>query len=281
MTHARRLPAPPPTATATLADDDAPLLALHCSGAGGRAFDGWRRRLPDAATLLTPDLLGSGAEPAWPLGAATSLAAEAARLAALLPPQGLHVFGHSYGGAVALELARHWPGRVRSLTLYEPVRFALLHDTPALWRAITEVGRRIGALTLAGQAVQAAELFVDYWSGAGRWAATPAPRQATLASRMGKVQAEFEALFVDRVRAAEYAALRLPVHLVTGDRSPAPALRVAERLAEALPSARLTRLCGLGHMGPLEDPAAVMSLLPRPSLQSVPAPRPSRLPEAA
>jgi pimeloyl-ACP methyl ester carboxylesterase len=149
MTRARLLNATP-LATA-LRDDDMPLLALHCSGAGGRAFDGWRRRLPDAARLLTPDLMGSGAEPVWPLGAATSLAAEAARLAALLPPQGVHVFGHSYGGAVALELARHWPERVRSLTLYEPVRFALLDDTPVLWRAITEVGRRIGALTLAGR----------------------------------------------------------------------------------------------------------------------------------
>jgi pimeloyl-ACP methyl ester carboxylesterase len=261
MTPARLLHAPP-TARPDDGDDDTPLLALHCSGAGGRAFDGWRRRLTGAGTLLTPDLMGSGAEPVWPLGAATSLAAEAARVAALLPPGGVHVFGHSYGGAVALELARHWPGRVRSLTLYEPVRFALLDDTPALWRAIVGVGRRIGALTLAGRATDAAELFVDYWSGRGRWAATPAPRQAALALRMSKVQAEFEALFSDRLRAPDLAALDLPVHLLTGETSPAPALRVAERLAEALPSARLTRLRGLGHMGPLEDPAAVTALLP-------------------
>ncbi len=241
MTRTHHQHAPP---TAAVTDDDAPLLALHCSGAGARAFDGWRRRLPDPATLLTPDLMGSGVEPVWPLGAATSLAAEAARLAALLPPQRVHVFGHSYGGAVALELARHWPGRVRSLTLYEPVRFALLQDTPALWRAIVGVGRRIGALTLAGLATDAAELFVDYWSGPGRWAATPPARQAALAARMGKVQAEFEALFTDGVRASDYAALELPVHLVTGDRSPAPAPRVAECLSGALPMARLTRLRG-------------------------------------
>lgn len=280
MTLARLLHAAPP-ADAAGVDDDAPLLALHCSGGGGRSFDGWRRRLPAGATLLTPDLLGSGAEPVWPLGAATSLVAEAARVAALLPAQGVHVFGHSYGGAVALELARHWPARVRSLTLYEPVRFALLDDRPVLWRAITEVGRRIGALTLAGQATAAAELFVDYWSGRGRWAATPAPRQAALAMRMGKVQAEFEALFSDRVRATDYRALGLPVQLITGDRSPAPALRVAERLAGLLPAARLTCLPDLGHMGPLEDPAAVMALLPVSSLPSLTTTPPSRLAEAA
>lgn len=239
---------------------DLPLIALHCSGAGGQAFETWRRRL--GGPLIAPDLLGSAPGDAWPRGEPTSLDAESARLEPLLPASGAHLFGHSYGGAVALQLALRQPQRVCSLTLYEPVRFALLRETPALWEAIVAVGRRIGTLTLARRDDEAAELFVDYWSQPGRWAALPPARRAALAARMPKVRAEFEALFNDRMPAAAYAGLPMPVHLIVGGRSPAPARQVADRLAAVCGTAWITRLPGQGHMAPLEDPGAVIAQLP-------------------
>lgn len=240
------------------------VIALHCSGAGGRVFDGYRALLDRDTDLIAPDLLGSGAESAWPIGAPVSLDAEAERLAPLLAhaADGVHLMGHSYGGAVAMQMALRWPRRVLGLTLYEPVRFALLDRQSVDWTAIVRVGQRIAALTRAQRLAAAAQSFVDYWSGPGTWARLPAPRQAAVADRMPKVGAEFEALFNDGVPPAAYAALTMPMVVLTGDRSPQPARRVAQRLVQACRHARLVRLPGRGHMGALEDPAAVVQHLP-------------------
>ena len=241
------------------------LIALHCSGAGGRAFDGYRELIDRDTRFVTPDLIGYGAaEPAWPAFAPASLDAEADRLAPLLRGDegGVHLLGHSYGGAVALQLALRWPQQVRSLTLYEPVRFALLRADPGLWAAITGVGRRIGELAMQGRLAESAELFVDYWARPGAWAALAPSRQAAVASRMSKVRAEFEAAFDDALAPSAYRALSMPVTVIAGGRSPAPARRIAERLVEACPDARLVRAPQCGHMGALERPDVVLSELP-------------------
>lgn len=248
------------------------LVALHSSGAGGRQWQGWRGLLPPAVELHTPDLLGYGVAE-WSAGAATTLDAEAqalhTQIAAL--PGGVHLLGHSYGGAVALQVALRWPRHVRSLTLYEPVRFALLRQAePALWQRIVGVGREIRALVQAGRSEDAAERFVDYWSRAGAWQALAPQRRQAVAKRMPKVAAEFDALFGDTLPESAYHGLRVPLRLLAGTRSPRPAQRVAERLVQIVPRAVLVRLDGLGHLGPIEDPARVAAQCLAPLRQSLP-----------
>ncbi|MET1081795.1 MAG: alpha/beta hydrolase, partial [Burkholderiales bacterium] len=190
---------------------------------------------------------------------------EAERLAPHVPAGGVDVFGHSYGAAVALQVALRWPERVRSLTLYEPVRFALLFgdsctQTAGEW--IAGIGHRIGLDVLSGNVRVAAERFVDYWSGGGTWTAMAPRQQHALAERMPKVHAEFVALFADRVPASAYRALAMPVHLLGGSRSPLPARMVLDVLAKAVPRATRTTLAGLGHMAPVTDPQRVAAGLP-------------------
>jgi pimeloyl-ACP methyl ester carboxylesterase len=244
-----------------------PVVALHSSGAGARQWASWRRLWP-ATDVVTPDLIGYADAPGDAPPRAVTLDDEAQRIAGLLDGQrsGVHVVGHSYGGAVALRLALRWPERVRSLWLYEPVLFALLRgdDEPA-WHDIVSAGREIGALARSGRLDDSAAMFVDYWSGRGAWAALPAPRRRAVAERMPKVAAEFDALFDDDVAPAAYRGLNVPVHLLAGTRSPRPARRVAQRLDTLLPKVRLGLLHGLGHMGPLADPprvAAAFGLAP-------------------
>jgi len=67
------------------------------------------------------------------------------------------------------------------------------------------------------------------------------------------VRAEFEALFADTLPAAAYRALRMPVRLITGSASPAPARAVVEILAQQCPAAGVVRLDGVGHMAPITD----------------------------
>ena len=130
------------------------VLALHCSGSSGRQWDAYAGLVPGGMRWVAPDLMGYGAAPDWKSGTPVTLKAEALRLEPLLGGGNVHLVGHSYGGAVALEMALRWPERVRSLTLYEPVRFALLlHDGGALepaGRSILSMGLRISALARAG-----------------------------------------------------------------------------------------------------------------------------------
>lgn len=238
------------------------VLFLHCSGSSARQWGPVTAALEEPVDAVPLDLIGYGADAgAWPADAPCSLDDEADRLAHWLQgPRPVHLVGHSYGGTVALQLALRWPSRVRSLTLYEPVRFALLFArrmTRAVGEAIVGVGRNIGARVMAGRNADAAGLFIDYWSGRGAWAAMSPRQQEVVATRMPKVRAEFEALFADPVPFAAYRRLTMPVLLLVGGRTLTPPRLVARLLAGALPRVARETLPGLGHMGPITHPATI------------------------
>lgn len=255
------MPFPAPLPSHGPHGDRASVIALHSSASGARQWEPWREFLPDAVELVAPELIGYEDGGGWSPAASLELADEAQRLAPLLErePGGVHLLGHSYGGAVALELALRWPQRVRSLTLYEPVRFGLLQapGTRALRAEVLALGQAVSALVHEQRLREAAERFVDYWSGAGAWEACNGRRRAGIAQAMPKVMAEFGALFADAVPVHAWRRLAMPVRLLCGSRSPAPTQRIAELLAQVCPRATLQRLEGLGHMGPVQAPARV------------------------
>lgn len=258
ITDIRRAPHP------TFHASRSPVICLHCSGSSGRQWQAYPNLLA-AARVVAPDLLGSGTQGHWLGEHDVSLADEVAALEPVLDRAGaaVHLVGHSYGGAVALAVAMRWPERVEGLYLFEPVRFALL-DNPgdrSAWNEITGVGQAIAAFARSGHLHASAEIFVDYWSGSGTWAALPPARREAVAARMPKVRAEFGALFADDTLPSQYASLPMPVHLFHGSSSPWPARRVVELLAAACGNARVTSLEGTSHMGPIEQPARFAALL--------------------
>jgi pimeloyl-ACP methyl ester carboxylesterase len=254
------------------------MMALHCSASSGRQWDAYPKLLPPGMRLLAPELMGYSPGDSWKPDTPVSVEKEARRLGPLLfsTDGDVHLVGHSYGGAVALQMALYWPDRIKTLTLFEPVRFALLaeHDHETTWKAIVGVGRRIGWHVLSGRLEEAAALFVDYWSGPGAWESVPATRRNAIAERMPKVRAEFEALFSDPVPASSYRALEMPMRLITGSTSPLPARKVTDIIARHCAHAEVVRLDGVGHMGPISH-ASLMA--PHLAFQ----PREAQLPLAA
>ncbi len=151
-------------------------------------------------------------------------------------------------------MALRHPERVRSLTLYEPVAFGIIGrmapDDAAL-DEIEEVAASVASLVRAGYTHDAARVFVGYWGGSRAWAALTEPQRKALMARMLVVPRHFEALFAARWDKELLKRLQMPVLLLRGGNTRAPARRVTELLAQALPHAQCGALPGAGHLGPV------------------------------
>jgi len=101
------------------------VIALHCSGAGASQWCTLAGTLGGRHELVAPEHYGSESTGPWTGGHTFTLADEAARVIALIDGSGdqLHLVGHSYGGAVALNAALARPGRIAGMALYEPSAF--------------------------------------------------------------------------------------------------------------------------------------------------------------
>lgn len=236
-----------------------PLVLLHSSMSSHRQWLALTDQLAATHCCYLPDLAGYGAEP-LPEAGIWSLAAEAELLLAALPEavrmQPLDVVGHSYGGALALHLARTHKLQVRKLVLFEPVAFHLLPQLPdarALWQEVRHLADALPALSPP----QAAARFIDYWQHQGFFAGLPARMQQQLAGQVAKVTLDFQALSQEQASLADYAdAVQCPVLLLSGSHSRQSAQRISAALQSALPDVRLQRL-ECGHMGPVTHPDLV------------------------
>lgn len=95
------------------------MLALHGLTGHGRRWQQLAAQLPDVA-IAAPDLIGHGRS-SW--HAPWSIDANVAALTALLDAQAdgpVVVVGHSFGGAVALQLSAARPDQVAALVLLDP-----------------------------------------------------------------------------------------------------------------------------------------------------------------
>jgi len=234
-----------------------PVVLLHSSGGSGAQWRSLTERLSPHRRVVAPDLYGYGETPGWSGRGVFSLAREAAVIEALLDRLGepAHLVGHSYGGAVALQIALARPGRLRSLTLIEPVAFHVLRHGEAVdWAALQEiiaVARHVAAAVTSGDYARGCEHFVDYWTGAGAWTSLPPARRDALVPRLAKVALDFHATLNAPAQLDDMRAIGVPTLLLQGARTPAPTRQICRRLADTLPEARLRIVAGAGHMLPL------------------------------
>ncbi len=244
-----------------------PVVLLHSTGASSGQ---WRRlaaELSDRFHVIAPDLCGYGGTGPWQGKGEISLAAEAAMVAALIErlDQPVHLVGHSFGGAVALRLAQDRPELLKSLVVIEPVAFHLLRAGDSIdsqaFDEISQVAAGVASAVACGDFQGGFGRFVDYWSGAGAWAAVPADRRGAMAQRLGKVALDFWSALNDPARLSDLADLDLPTLVIRGGTSPLPVRRVAWHLGRTLPQAQLETIERAGHMAPLTHPADVNPLV--------------------
>lgn len=243
--------------------DNAPTVMLLHSGAA--SSQQWRKLIQSLTPryrVLAPDLIGHGNTPLTQT--APTVDHELALLAALADRIAgpFHLIGHSYGGAVALELACAMPDRVASLALYEPVAFHLLRVAGESegWAEISAIARRHVALVDKGDLAGAAMVFIDYWVGKGALLAMPEEMRHYVVGRMHKIAADWRVLLAATPGAVDYGPLCMPVLLMSGTASPLAARSTAEILRDLLPAAEWRRLEGLPHMAPVSQPERINPL---------------------
>jgi len=244
-------------------------IALHCSGAGPGQWNGLAAALGAGHEVLAPEHYGSGSRGPWTGEHAFTLAAEGAGALALIDASDdkVHLVGHSYGGGVALEVALARPDRIASMALYEPSAFHLLRqmDGPGIdgYAEIVGIAQRVGAAIATGDCRGGVAAFVDYWNGAGAWAAIRPAAQHALIRWAPKAPLDFHALIENPTPADAYRALAFPVLLLRGEHAPRPTRPIAEGLTELLPPNSLIVVDGAGHMGPFTHAAEVSRLIAR------------------
>jgi pimeloyl-ACP methyl ester carboxylesterase len=242
------------------------VVLLHCSGSSGAQWRALATRLAARYSVIAPDLIGYGKAAPWS-GSEFSLAREAAAVRSLIGrlDQPVHLVGHSYGGAVALHIARTRPELLQTVALVEPSAFHLLRngdatDAAAL-REITAVAADASAALAVGDYSGGFGRFVDYWSGPGSWADMPPEKRAAFAPQLGKVVLDFHALFAEPAELEDVCDIAAPTLLVQGGCTALPSRCVCARLRVALPEAVFRVVQGAGHMLPITHREQVNALI--------------------
>jgi len=232
-----------------------PVVLLHSSmGSKGQ----WRalvERMRRSHRLIAIDLHGYGTSPMPRRGEPFTLQHEVRLIesvlsVALLPGETFHLVGHSYGAAVALQLARWRPLRLQSLALYEPVAIHLLPPQHPGRLELEAVRDELQRCADAGDALTGARGFIDYWSGAGAFAQLPRPVQNQLAQLVPKTLLDFAAIAREQSTPESYRHITVPVCLFAGTSGPRPPRDVLDVLAQALPHVRRHKV-EAGHMAPV------------------------------
>lgn len=245
-------------------------LFIHSTGTFPSMWGDLPAEVLADTVALTPSNLGYPPHPPLLRPTPFTPSDDAAHLLALLPAAGpVDLFGHSYGGLVALRLLPLLGPRVRSVFLFEPVIFGALAelrpDSPAALRAREMVEHSALFDDALGGTEPWLEAFIDYWNRPGSWARMPDALRDPIRQVGWKMYQEVVGAFFDLTGAPDRPLPPLPPHttLVMGERSPLEARAMVTLLHELNPHATLIDLPGLGHMAPVTHRPALVELLLR------------------
>jgi pimeloyl-ACP methyl ester carboxylesterase len=238
---------------------------LHSSLSSRRQWRKLQQQIQPHYRVMGLDLLGYGETPMPANAEGFSFAQEVDLVERLLERarSPVHLVGHSYGGAIALKTALRHPGRVHSVYAHEPVVFALLKSEGCLdeWNEIANISLGAAHQVEIRRPAQAAEGFVNYWSGAGAWQQLSEERKRAFEQTIPKIALDFAAISNDSDGLTEYQKLTMPVLLTAGDSGAQTGRRAAELLSGGLPRGSLRIVEGAGHLAPITDADRINAII--------------------
>lgn len=169
--------------------------------------------------------------------------------------------GLSWGGMTAMRVALRAPGRVSALALLDTSADAEARLARIRYRAMAAIYRRFGLRGFLERAV----LDVMLAPSTRRERPEIGRELARLLRSWDRagVGRAIRAVVIERpsIRHALGALASIPVLVIVGDEDRATPPWRSERIARAIPGARLERVSGAGHLSALEQPETVTRLL--------------------
>jgi pimeloyl-ACP methyl ester carboxylesterase len=245
-------------------DGDEAIVFLHASASGISQWRAYQRALSDRYVTAAVHLYGYGGTTPWHGPHRQRLADQAGLVGTVIQAIGrpVHVVGHSFGGAVALETARQRRDVVVSVAVYEPTVFwALQAEAPECSEEISGVVRSVQTGVASGDLGGAASGFVDYWAQDRVWGRMSDRQRAAAAAAMVNVAHEADALMSPPTDPEAWLAdVPAPTLVMKAQDSPTPVREVARLLTEH-GQRRLHVSESGGHMMPVTNPAGVLAVL--------------------
>jgi pimeloyl-ACP methyl ester carboxylesterase len=225
------------------------VLLVHGSMDRAAGLARLARRLDDRFRVVRYDRRGYGRS--RPHGGPFRLVEHVDDAISVLDGRCAVVFGHSYGGDVALALAAERPECVTAVAVYEPPLSWL--D----WWPTTTAGS--SALAGGDDPADAAERFMRRLIGDARWEALPA---GTRAARRAEGPVMLEELADLRRGPAWPSGAPMPTSVaMCGAEGASHHRRAVEELAVMLPGCRVVAVPGARHAGPLTHAGEVATVI--------------------
>lgn len=181
----------------------------------------------------------------------SSVERQADDLAAIIQAMGIapaHIVGHSYGGAVALNLTLRHPELVRTLVLAEPAVSGVLRGTTendAVSKESQAVRAEMKKTFASGDAEQIVRTYAARVAPGEFEKASPEVRQMLVAN-VPAFQLDFTS-HRSPFTCDDARRIAVPVLIVSGDRSPKGLQRIAEEAAHCMQAARLVKIPQATH----------------------------------
>ena len=231
---------------------DAPIaVVVHGSMDRSAGLLRLSRRLDATHRVIRYDRRGYGRSAG--LGPPWSVEANIDDLDALLadasPRSGI-VFGHSFGGNVALGLASRRPDAVRAVIVYE---------TPLSWLDWWPGDSAGAAAMAADDPGDAAEAFMRRLVGDAVWEGLPPSKRAERRAEGAAMVAEL----ADLRRCAPWRGeeVAVPVLALRGERARPHHRSATQALVDMIPGCRSAVVAGAGHAGPHTHADAVVAAM--------------------
>ena len=159
--------------------------------------------------------------------------------------------GHSYGGFLALSLAKKYPDKIRRLALFEPIAWGVLRfdsQNQMIKRNFEKLCQKLFYQSLIQDDWLC--VFLDFWNHEGFWVSLSSKSKDYWRKIYPKVYSEVKGLCFDNKNLSYWKDIKHPIRILRGKSGPKEELEVCKLLREGLENSELIETVG-GHMAPI------------------------------
>jgi pimeloyl-ACP methyl ester carboxylesterase len=214
------------------------------------AWTGMQKRLPPGYRFICTSICGYGGTDETRSVNDFDMAHQVRVVEAVARHAGapVHLVGHSFGGTIALAATLAGTVEVLSIATFEANPLALIHERghTGLYDATYEMSTAFEQAHHDGER-DAAGRIIDFWGGAGSFAAMPEPVQDYCRATAFANVLDWRTAFAFEAATAEYARLTMPALIVRGGLANDAMVEITEGLAACLSNVRTSVVDGASH----------------------------------